>query len=313
MRQPRHSGRVAVAAALVGFAYSIVWAPAAAAQAAPDAAASVAFFEKEVRPLLVEHCLKCHGAEDKIKGGLRLTSRDDLLRGGDLGTVVDPAKPHESLLLRAITYKDDKLQMPPKGKLPPEAIATLTKWVEMGTPFSATPLVAAKAPAAHAKVLTPAEAKSFWSFKPVKRPEVPAVKRGDWVRNPIDAFILAKLEEKGFNPAPPATKVQLLRRAYYDLTGLPPSPAEVEAFVADTSPDAYEKVVDRLLASPHYGEKWGRHWLDLVRYAETNSYERDNAKPNAWRYRDYVIKSFNEDKPYDRFVREQIAGDEMPE
>jgi hypothetical protein len=165
----------------------------------------------------------------------------------------------------------------------------------------------------HAKPPPPDQARYFWSFQTVKRPPVPAVKRTDWVRNPVDAFVLARLEEKGYTPAPPAAKVQLLRRAYYDLIGLPPTPAEVDAFVADQSPDAYEKVIDRLLASPHYGEKWGRHWLDLVRYAETNSYERDGPKPNAWRYRDYVIKSFNDDKPYDRFVREQIAGDEMPE
>jgi cytochrome c553 len=155
--------------------------------------------------------------------------------------------------------------------------------------------------------------RGFWSFRPVVRPEAPKVRDAAWVRNPIDAFVLAGLEEKGFAPAPAADKAQLLRRAYYDLTGLPPTPAEVDAFLADASPDAYEKVVDRLLASPRYGEKWGRHWLDLVRYAETNSYERDNAKPNAWRYRDYVIRAFNEDKPYDRFVKEQLAGDEMPE
>ena len=179
--------------------------------------------------------------------------------------------------------------------------------------FAVVALAAVAPVLARAKAPTPQEAKSFWAFQPVKRPDVPQVKQKDWVRNPIDAFILAKLEEKGFKSAPPATKVQLLRRAYYDLTGLPPAPAEVEAFLADNSPDAFEKVLDRLLASPHYGEKWGRHWLDLVRYAETNSYERDGAKPNAWRYRDYVIKSFNDDKPYDRFVREQIAGDEMPE
>jgi hypothetical protein len=168
------------------------------------------------------------------------------------------------------------------------------------------PRVAAKPPA-------PAEARSFWAFRPVQRPVVPKVNDAGWVRNPIDAFVLAKLETKGWRPAPPADRIHLLRRASYDLIGLPPTPPEVDAFIADTSPDAYEKVVDRLLASPHYGEKWGRHWLDLVRYAETNSYERDNPKPNAWRYRDYVIRSFNEDKPYDRFVREQIAGDEMPE
>ena len=155
--------------------------------------------------------------------------------------------------------------------------------------------------------------KSFWSFQPVKRPAVPEVKNKQWVRNPVDAFVLAKLEAKGFAPAPPAERGTLLRRAYYDLIGLPPTPAEVEAFLADKSPDAYEKVIDRLLASPQYGEKWGRHWLDLVRYGETNSYERDNPKPNVWRYRDYVIRSFNDDKPYDRFVKEQLAGDEMPE
>ena len=154
--------------------------------------------------------------------------------------------------------------------------------------------------------------RKFWSFQPVKRPEVPQVNNQAWVKNPIDAFVVAKLEAKGFVPAPAASKTALLRRAYYDLTGLPPTPAEVQAFVDDPAPNAYENVVDRLLESPHYGEKWGRYWLDLVRYAETNSYERDNAKPNAWRYRDYVIRSFNSDKPYDQFVREQLAGDEMP-
>jgi mono/diheme cytochrome c family protein len=294
-------------------AAGLLFQPADAEAAAPDDPAAVQFFDKEVRPLLETHCLKCHGAEDKIKGGLRLTSREDALKGGDLGSVLNLERPHESILLRAIGFGDDKLQMPPKGKLPPEAIATLTKWVEMGLPFSPGSLATAKAGDAHEKPRTIDEAKSFWSFQPLKRPDVPQVKRGDWVRNPIDAFILQKLEAKGFGPAPSATKIQLLRRAYYDLTGLPPTPADVQAYLADASSDAYEKVIDRLLASPHYGEKWGRHWLDLVRFAETNSYERDNPKPNAWRYRDYVIKSFNDDKPYDRFLKEQLAGDEMPE
>src|SRR5262249_19326031 len=148
-------------------------------------------------------------------------------------------------------------------------------------------------------------------FRPVVRPAVPAVRRADWVRTPIDAFILARLEAAGLPPAPPAAKTSLLRRVYYDLIGLPPTPEEVAAFLAHPSPNAYEKVVDRLLASPHYGERWARHWLDLVRYAETNGYEFDQVKPNAWRYRDYVIKSFNEDKPYDRFLKEQLAGDEL--
>jgi hypothetical protein len=155
------------------------------------------------------------------------------------------------------------------------------------------------------------QARNFWSFRPVSRPKVPDVKQADWVRTPIDAFLLAKLEAAGLQPAPPATKTALLRRVSYDLTGLPPTPEEVDAFLADASPDAYERMVDRLLASPHYGERWARHWLDLVRYAETNGYEFDQVKPNVWRYRDYVIKSFNDDKPYDRFVKEQLAGDEL--
>jgi len=283
-----------------------------AAPGSPADAASLQFFQKEVRPLLETHCLKCHGAEEKVKGGLRLTSRQAILQGGDLGPVVKLDAPEQSLLLGAIGYTDDHLRMPPKGKLPPEAVATLTKWVQTGLPFSAEPLVQTKV-AERAPENDVAKAKSFWSFQPVKRPDVPDVGATPWVRNPIDAFVLKKLREKNLSPAPEASKGQLIRRAYYDLTGLPPTPAEVDAFVADTSADAYEKVIDRLLASPHYGEKWGRHWLDLVRYAETNSYERDNAKPNAWRYRDYVIKSFNDDKPYDRFVKEQLAGDEMPE
>ncbi|HSU67336.1 MAG TPA: DUF1549 and DUF1553 domain-containing protein, partial [Tepidisphaeraceae bacterium] len=157
-----------------------------------------------------------------------------------------------------------------------------------------------------------AEARAFWAFQRPKRPEIPATRQSEWVRNPIDAFVLAKLEAKALKPAPPASKPALLRRAYFDLIGLPPTPAEVDAFVNDRSPTAYATVIDRLLASPQYGEKWGRHWLDLVRFAETNSYERDNPKPNAWRYRDYVIRSLNADKPYDQFVKEQLAGDELP-
>ena len=166
---------------------------------------------------------------------------------------------------------------------------------------------------ARGKCRSPTRIGSTGPFNRSSGPPLPEVKNQAWVANPIDAFILAGLESKGLEPNPPASKRELLRRVYYDLTGLPPSPQEVEAFLADDSPRAYEELVDRLLASPHFGEKWARHWLDLVRYAETNSYERDNPKPNVWRYRDYVIRSFNEDKPYDQFVREQIAGDEMPD
>jgi mono/diheme cytochrome c family protein len=288
--------------------------PAAAAAAPPPeppAAADVAFFEKEVLPILRANCLKCHGGGEKVRGGLQLTSRELVLKGGDSGPAVTPDKPAASRLLHAINWRDG-LEMPPKGKLPAKDIATLTRWVEGGlawTPGKAEPAAVVK----HSEggKVTP-ESRNYWAYKPVHRPDPPAVKDAAQVSNPIDAFLLAKLEAKGLTLAPPADRLALARRVYYDLTGLPPTPDEVDAFVKDPAPDAYEKLVDRLLASPHYGQKWGRHWLDVVRFAETNGYERDGPKPFAWRYRDYVIKSFNDDKPFDRFVREQLAGDEMP-
>jgi mono/diheme cytochrome c family protein len=265
----------------------------------------VAFYETEIRPILTSHCLKCHGAEEKIKGGLNLTNRAEILKGGDTGPAFDEKKPKESILLKAIHFKDEHLQMPPKGKLADAEIAKLEKWVTAGLAMPAD-----KKPAAsgHAKggVVTE-EAKKYWAYQPVKKPAVPAGSAA----NPIDRFLNVALQAKGLTPNPQADKVALVRRLYYDLTGLPPTPEQVDEFVKDTSPKAYEQLVDRLLASPHYGEKWGRHWLDLVRYAESNGYERDGPKPNAWRFRDYVIKSFNEDKPYDRFLKEQIAGDEL--
>jgi len=274
-----------------------------------------AFFETEVRPILLDACVKCHGGE-KIKGALNMTSRAGLLQGGDTGPAVIPERPLESLLLKAVAYTDDNLLMPPKEKLPADKIAVLTKWVTLGAhmPPDAFPGLKTAAPehVEHplAGKVTP-EAMKFWSFVPVAKPAAPDVKDKAWVKSPVDAFVLAKLEANQLRPAPPANKIALLRRAYYDLTGLPPKSDEVEAFLADNSPDAFTKVIDRLLASPQYGEKWGRHWLDLVRFAETNSFERDGIKPNAWRFRDYVIESFNNDKPYDQFVREQIAGDEL--
>src|SRR5262249_26374319 len=194
-----------------------------------------------------------------------------------------------------------------------EKIADLTQWVKMGAPWPGDTNAPAAPAAAKGEYQVSAQDRAHWAFQPVKRPAVPRVKDAAWEANPIDAFIRAALEAKGLSPNPPASKRELIRRLYYDLTGLPPTPAEVEAFVADPSPRAYEALIDRLLESPHYGEKWGRHWLDLVRYAETNSYERDNPKPHAWRYRDYVIRSFNQDKPYDRFLQEQLAGDELPD
>src|SRR5216683_5493077 len=269
------------------------------------------FFESQVQPILKANCFSCHGGEEKIKGKLRLTTREGMLKGGDTGPAVSLEKPEESLLLQAVNYASDDLKMPPKGKLPQAQIDVLARWVKMGAPWPAE--VAKTKPDKHGPPEVNAETMNFWCFRPVKRPEVPAVKNAAWATNPIDHFILAKLEANGLQPAAPASKTALLRRVYYDLIGLPPSPEEVEAFLADTSPQAYEKVIDRLLASLHYGEKWGRHWLDLVRYAETNSFERDGVKPFVWRYRDYVIRAFNEDKPYDRFLKEQLAGDELDE
>ncbi len=263
-----------------------------AAATAPEAEA---FFENRVRPLLVEHCYECH-SEKKVKGGLRVDSRDALLKGGDTGPSIVPGDSAKSLLLRAVRHEVRDLAMPAKKpKLPEAAIADLSTWVKQGAVFPKGAVVAQPA-------------KPHWALQSVRKPSVPAVK-SDWAKNPVDRFILAKLREQGGEPAPRADKRTLLRRATYDLTGLPPSAEEVEAFERDSSADAFAKVVDRLLASKHYGERWGRHWLDLVRYADTAGETADYPVPVAWRYRNWVIDAFNEDKPYDEFLREQIAGD----
>jgi cytochrome c553/mono/diheme cytochrome c family protein len=270
----------------------------------------VEFFEKKVRPLLVENCQRCHGAATKQRGNLRLDSRAGVLKGGDDGPAVVPGNPEASLLLKAVRYTDPDLRMPPKGRLSAEQVADLAAWVRMGAPWpdetGARP--AGKALAAfdlHARL-------RHWSFQPLHVGSPPAVRHADWVRTPVDRFILAKLEAAGLTPAPPADKRTLIRRVTYDLIGLPPTPAEIAAFLADDSPEAFARVVDRLLASPHYGERWGRHWLDLVRFAETCGHEFDIDMPEAYRYRDYVIRAFNDDLPYDRFVTEQVAGDLLP-
>jgi hypothetical protein len=270
-------------------------------------AGDVAFFEKEVQPILQARCHKCHG-EGKVKGGLRLTSRENVLKGGDTGPAVTPEKPDDSLLLKAIHYQDG-LEMPPTGKLPPQELDALARWVKAGVPWTPAASTAVKGPDGHAKPKD--DGRSYWAYQPLRRPPVPQIRDPQSV-NPIDAFLHAKRQAAGLGPNPPADRVTLVRRAYYDLTGLPPMPEQVDAFVNDPSPDAWPRLIDRLLDSPQYGEQWGRHWLDLVRYAETNGYERDGPKPFAWRFRDYVIKSFNADKPFDRFVREQLAGDELP-
>ncbi len=251
--------------------------------------------QQAAREILENNCLICHGTARM--SGLDLRTKETILKGGKRGPAVVPGKAEESLLYLAVTHKGE-LKMPlGKEPLPSGDVEILRAWINEGARWD-EPVVKTGEP-------------SWWAFRKPRRPPVPSVKAAAWVHNPIDAFILGKLEEKGLKPAPPADKRTLVRRAYFDLLGLPPGPAEVKDFVKDSSPTAYEKLIDRLLASPRYGEKWGRHWLDVVRYADTGGFSNDVYFPDAWRYRDYVIKSLNDDKPYDRFVQEQIAGDEL--
>ncbi len=294
------------------FVVLAAWLAASPASAADPA--RLEHFEKHVRPLLVEHCQSCHGPS-KQKGGLRLDSIDAIRKGGDNGPAVVPGKPAESLLVQAVRYAPDQdLKMPPKGKLPEAAAAALAKWVSDGAEWPATDVAQASGAKEKAapKGFTP-EQRAFWAFRKAAEPKVPAVKDANWARSPLDVFILARLEAKGLKPAPKADKRTLIRRATFDLIGLPPTPEEVERFLKDESPDAFAKVVDRLLASPRHGERWGRHWLDVARYADSNGMDENVAMSNAWRYRDYVVRAFNSDLPYDQFVREQIAGDLLPE
>jgi hypothetical protein len=280
--------------------------------AAEEDEESVRFFENKVRPVLVEHCQGCHGAE-KQKGGLRVDSLAALTAGGDSGPSLEPGDVENSLLVTAIRYEDAGLQMPPKGKLSEAQIADLTRWVKLGAKWPASPGTDAPGTTGPTirKVFEITEAdRNYWAYRPVVRPTVPVV-AGDGAAQPIDAFIAAKLTERGLTPNGKATKRELIRRAYFDLIGLPPSPEAIAEFEADASPEAFSKLVDRLLALPEYGERWGRYWLDVVRYAQSSGYERDDEIPYAWRYRDYVIQAFNADKPYDRFILEQLAGDEL--
>jgi mono/diheme cytochrome c family protein len=273
---------------------------AGSAGAEEPTAEELAYFETSVRPVLVEHCQKCHGPE-KQWAGLRLDSREAALAGGDSGPAVMPGAPDESLVIRAVRHEDEGLKMPKDGQLSDDQIAALVRWAEMGAPFPA-------APADGARSRDP----NHWAFQPPIDPPIPAVQDGAWPRSPIDNFILAQLEAAGLTPAAPADKRTLIRRATFDLTGLPPTPAEIEEFLADDRPDAYARLVDRLLDMPAYGERWGRHWLDVARYADSNGLDENVAHGNAWRYRDYVVASFNRDKPFDRFIVEQLAGDLLP-
>jgi hypothetical protein len=290
-------------ALLVLMPVGLVWPP---AEAGEPSAADAEFFEKEVRPLLAESCWRCHG-EMRARGGLKLTSRAHILEGGDSGPAAVAGKPEKSLLLRAVHYQDTP-RMPPKGKLTDRQIATLTRWVQLGMPWPGTS--AASQPDGRFTITD--KQRQFWAFQPVKAGPVPTVHDTAWAESAIDRFILAGLEAKGLEPARPADKRTLLRRATFDLTGLPPTPAEIDAFLADDSPQAFARVVDRLLASPHYGERWGRHWLDVVRYADARDLIQlppESDFREAWRYRDWVVEAFNRDLPYADFVRYQIAGD----
>lgn len=297
-----------------------------AAGAVVASANSDAHFRDKVQPLLESRCISCHGA-DKVKGGLRLDSRDAALKAGDSGEpAVVPGQPEKSLLLHAVMHAKKDLEMPPKEKLTPRDIAVLEQWIRDGAPWPKT--VASESTAASTNtVIKLGDAWSdprnpivrifggqrldLWSLMPVRPVTPPVVKNKRWARNAVDRFSLARLEQRGVPPPAEADKRTLARRLYFDLTGLPPSPEQMERFQRDRRPNAYERLVEELLASPHYGEHWARMWLDVVRYSDSNGFDWDEFRPRAWRFRDYVIRSLNADKPFDRFVREQLAGDEL--
>ncbi|MDQ3624298.1 MAG: PSD1 and planctomycete cytochrome C domain-containing protein, partial [Verrucomicrobiota bacterium] len=296
------------AAACTALAVAMI--TAAAAQAEP-AGGDDGVPAADVLSLLETHCAKCHGGE-KTKGGLDLMTREGLLRGGETRPAIAVGKPETSLLLQTLRHEEEPHMPHKKEKLPEAAIARIEAWIKAGAPYS-RPLNKAQGAAekAGAGFSITDEDRSHWAFQPIKRSTLPPVRAAERARNPIDHFTLAKLEARGLSLSAEANKETLIRRVAFDLIGLPPAPREIDAFVNDPSPSAYERLLERLLASPHYGERWGRHWLDLARFAETDGFEHDAVRPHSWRYRDYVIGAFNADKPYDRFIREQIAGDEL--
>ena len=273
---------------------------------APVLGQDLEFFEKKVRPLLSRHCYSCHSSQaTPPMGRLRLDTHAAFSQGGTRGAPVVPGDPDRSLLIQAVTHQDPQLRMPPAAKLADNEISILTEWVLRGAVYPGD------GPPEGASLQ--ADGADLWSFKPLRVDGLPKVEQKNWPLSPVDHFVLARLENRGLRPAPPADRRTWIRRVSYDLTGLPPTPEEVADFLADRSRQASRRVVERLLASPHYGERWARHWLDLVRFAETNGHEFDTDKLDAWRYRDYVIRAFNQDIPYDQFVREQVAGDLLPE
>ena len=271
----------------------------------------VEFFEMRVRPVLAANCFACHTASKM--GGLQVDSRESLLTGGGRGPALVPGAPDRSLLIQAVRHSLAELKMPPQGKLKPEEIDDLARWIKAGAAWPETIVssstAASSATKSGAKIIT-AEQRNFWAFRPIQKPELPVVGNEAWVRTPVDRFILARLDAEGLDPAQPAAKRTLIRRAYFNLIGLPPTPEQVDAFLGDTSPKAFPAVVEELLASPHYGERWGRHWLDVARYSDDRLHSTQmDAYPNSFRYRDWVIRAFNDDMPYDLFVKAQIAGD----
>ncbi len=272
------------------------------------------FFESKIRPTLVDHCYECH-AGSELSGKLSVESKRQLLRGGETGpALLSGERWQESLLLKAVSYQHENLQMPPSGKLSEQQIQWLKKWVSEGAPDPRNPSSdSSKSASSKPMGMSPEQGRQFWSFKPVARVQPPQVKNTEWIQTPVDQFVLSKLEQLQLLPAAPADKKMLIRRATLDLLGLPPSPEEIAEFVADTSPSAYRNLIERLLSSPQYGVRWGRHWLDVARYADSNGLDENIAFGNAWRYRDYVVHSFNQDKPFDQFIIEQVAGDLVPQ
>ncbi|QDV49726.1 DUF1553 domain-containing protein [Gimesia fumaroli] len=269
------------------------------------------FFEKRIRPLLVNQCYDCH-SEDSVESGLRVDSLSALVQGGERGPSVIVGKPEQSLLISAVNHSG-QLHMPPKDKLSQKEISDLTEWIRLGAYWpNSKPIVQSNEGKPEGPLFTEQE-KAFWAFQPPQKPSLPQVKQSEWVQNPIDTFVLSRLEQKGYAPALPAEKQDLIRRATFDLIGLSPTRKEVDDFVKDDSPDAFARVIDRLLESPRYGERWGRHWLDVARYADSNGLDENLSYANAFRFRDYVIAAFNQDKPFDQFVQEQLAGDILAE
>lgn len=273
--------------------------------ASESTAAQIEFFEAKVRPVLVEHCYQCHSVKSqKLKGSLYVDGRDGLLHGGDSGPAIVPGDADKSVLIEAIRYKNEDTAMPPKQKLPAPVIADLEAWVKMGAPWpNEAKLSVAKAGPDYAKLKA-----EHWAYQPIRKPAVPAVKDAAWTRGDLDRFTLSSMEAKGIRPVADADRLTLVRRVYFDLLGLPPTPEQIDRFLSDQSPNAFEKLVDELLASPHFGERWGRNWLDVARFAESLTL-RGFVLKDAWKYRDYVIEQFNSDRPFDQFMQEQIAGD----